>query len=78
MGVAEAAATHAVPTVAVCGRATLTREQAQAAGIEAVHALTDLEPDVARCIANAGELLERLAERVAAERFAPQHDRVDS
>ena len=82
MGVAEAAATHAVPTVAVCGRATLTREQAQAAGIEAVHALTDLEPDVSRCIANAGELLEQLAARVAAERFAPQlaprHETVDS
>lgn len=77
MGVAEAAATHAVPTVAVCGRATLTREQAQAAGIEAVHALTDLEPDVARCIANAGELLERLAARVADERFARQQERVD-
>ncbi|GAA4288398.1 glycerate kinase [Georgenia daeguensis] len=78
MGVAEAAATHAVPTVAVCGRSTLTREQAADAGIEAVHALTDIEPDVSRCIADAGELLEQLAGRVAAQRFAPQHETVDT
>jgi glycerate 2-kinase len=78
MGVAEAAATHAVPTVAVCGRTTLTSQQAQDAGIEAVHALTDIEPDVARCIAHAGELLEKLAARVAAQRLAQQNETVNS
>jgi len=78
MGVAEAAATHAVPTVAVCGRTTLTPQQAQDAGIEAVHALTDIEPDVARCIADAGELLEQLAARIAAQRLVPRPETVDS
>lgn len=78
MGVADAAATHSVPTVAVCGRTTLTSEQARDAGIEAVHALTDIEPDVNRCIAHAGELLEQLAVRVAAQRLAPRHEKVDS
>ncbi|PFG40788.1 glycerate kinase [Georgenia soli] len=78
MGVADAAATHAVPTVAVCGRTTLTPEQARDAGIEAVHALTDIEPDVRRCISHAGELLEQLAARVAAPLLAPRHETVDS
>ncbi|MPV38755.1 glycerate kinase [Georgenia subflava] len=70
VGVAEAAATHAVPTVAVCGRTTLDADELTGAGIEAVYALTDVEPDVARCIAEAGPLLERLAERIVADRFS--------
>ncbi len=65
VGVAAAAAAAGVPTVAVCGRTTLSTERAAAAGISAVHALTDVEPDVARCIADAGPLLETLAERLA-------------
>jgi len=65
VGVAAAAAAAGVPTVAVCGRTTLSTERAVAAGIAAVHALTDVEPDVARCIAAAGPLLETLAARLA-------------
>lgn len=66
VGVAAAAARAGVPTVAVCGRTTLGAVQAAAAGFGAVHALTDLEPDPARCMAEAGPLLERLGERLAA------------
>lgn len=66
VGVAAAAARAGVPTVAVCGRTTLGAAQAAAAGFAAVHALTDLEPDPARCMAEAGPLLERLGERLAA------------
>ncbi|SEL22301.1 glycerate kinase [Nonomuraea pusilla] len=67
VGIAQAAAKAGVPVVAVCGRRTLTDEELKAVGIEAAYALTDLEPDPARCMAEAGELLERLAARVAAE-----------
>ncbi|MFC5830723.1 glycerate kinase [Nonomuraea insulae] len=69
VGVAQAAARAGVPVVAVCGRRTLTDAELKAAGIEAAYALTDLEPDPARCMAEAGPLLERLAARLAAERF---------
>ncbi|MFI7124160.1 glycerate kinase [Nonomuraea sp. NPDC050153] len=66
VGVAQAAARAGVPVVAVCGRRTLTDDELRAAGIEAAYALTDLEPDPERCMAEAGPLLERLAARLAA------------
>ena len=69
VGVARAAAAHdpAVPVVAVAGRCTLSDEELHRAGIAARYALTDLEPDIARCIADAGPLLERVAEQIAAD-----------
>ncbi|WP_246149099.1 glycerate kinase [Nonomuraea turkmeniaca] len=67
IGVAQAAAKAGVPVVAVCGRRTLSDEELKAAGIRAAYALTDLEPDLGRCIAEAGPLLERLAARIAAD-----------
>ncbi|UNX54887.1 glycerate kinase [Georgenia sp. TF02-10] len=69
VGVARAAAAQGVRAVAVCGRTTLTAAEAEQAGLAAVYALTDLEPDVARCIAGAGPLLERVGERIAAEQL---------
>ncbi|MFG1701784.1 glycerate kinase [Nonomuraea sp. M3C6] len=66
IGVAQAAAKAGVPVVAVCGRRTLTDAELRAAGIEAAYALTDLEPDLDRCMSEAGPLLERLAARLAA------------
>jgi glycerate 2-kinase len=69
VGVARAAAAHspAVPVVAVAGRCTLTAGQLRAAGIARAYPLTGLEPDLARSIAQAGPLVERLAERIAAD-----------
>ncbi|MEV4897203.1 glycerate kinase, partial [Nonomuraea sp. NPDC055795] len=67
VGVARAAARAGVPVVAVCGRRTLTDEQLGAAGIRAAYALSDIEPDLDRCMAEAGPLLERLAARIAAD-----------
>ncbi|MBV9796382.1 MAG: glycerate kinase [Actinobacteria bacterium] len=61
VGVARAAARRGVPVVAVAGRSELTPVQAAAAGITAIHALSDLEPDPARSIAGAADLLERMA-----------------
>ncbi|MFI1971278.1 glycerate kinase [Streptomyces cinnamoneus] len=65
VGVARAARARGVPVVAVCGRLALDAAALAGAGIERAYALTDLEPDPRRCMAEAGPLLERLAERVA-------------
>jgi glycerate kinase len=69
-GVAAVAAAAGVPVVAVAGRLALDPQRLRAAGIEAAYALTDLEPDVARCLAQAGPLLEQLATRLAHDRLA--------
>ncbi|MFC3981272.1 glycerate kinase [Streptosporangium jomthongense] len=68
-GVASAAAKAGVPVVAVCGRCDLGEEELNAAGITAAYPLTAVEPDPAVCLAEAGPLLERLAETVARERL---------
>jgi glycerate 2-kinase len=64
-GVAAAARSAGIPVVAVAGRSLLTAADLVPAGISAAYALTDLEPDPARCMADAGPLLERLAANVA-------------
>ncbi|MGJ9413799.1 glycerate kinase [Aeromicrobium sp. CF4.19] len=61
VGVATAAGRAGVPVVAVCGRRQVTDEQLRAAGILAAHALSELEPDPERSIAEAGRLLEQVA-----------------
>jgi glycerate kinase len=68
-GVARAAAAHdpALPVVAVAGRCTLSTAQLREAGIWAAYPLTDLEPDLDRCIADAGPLVERAAAQIAAD-----------
>ncbi|MGA5700511.1 glycerate kinase [Peterkaempfera bronchialis] len=65
LGVAEAAHRHGLPVVAVCGRFDLTAAQSEAAGFLRVYALTALQPDPARSIAEAGPLLERVGEALA-------------
>jgi glycerate kinase len=64
-GVAAAARAADKEVVAVCGRLALPPETLGRAGIRRAYALTDLEPDVATCIAQAGPILERTAERIA-------------
>lgn len=67
LGVASLARRHGVPTVlAVCGRTTLDQAERRAAGFDRVWALTDLEPDVSRCMTDAAPLLRRLGADVAA------------
>ncbi|WP_327103283.1 glycerate kinase [Nonomuraea glycinis] len=70
VGVAQAAAKAGVPVVAVCGRRTLSDADLQAAGITAAYALTDLEPDPDRCMAQAAALLRDLTARLAADHLA--------
>ncbi|WP_084517119.1 glycerate kinase [Microtetraspora niveoalba] len=71
LGVASAAAKHGVPVVAVCGRRSISDEDLRAAGIAAAYALTDLEPDVEKCMAEPGPLLERLAALIASDHLSP-------
>ncbi|MFE6688640.1 glycerate kinase [Streptomyces sp. NPDC057743] len=69
-GVAAAARAAGLDVAAVCGRLQLSQEALVAAGIRRAYALTDLEPDPARCMAEAGPLLERAAERLARDFLA--------
>lgn len=64
-GVARAARGRGLDVVAVCGRLLLDPRALAGAGVLRAYALTDLEPDPAVCMAQAGPLLERTAERVA-------------
>ncbi|MFI5664275.1 glycerate kinase [Streptomyces sp. NPDC051684] len=66
-GVASAARAAGVEVVAVCGRLALAPEVLGRAGIRRAYALTDVEPDVARCIAEAGPILEDVAERIGTD-----------
>ncbi|WP_432936178.1 glycerate kinase [Kribbella sp. CA-253562] len=70
-GVAQAASAAGIPVVAVCGTNRLDAERLKHAGIDAAYALTDLQPDVRRCIADPVPLLRRLGERIAVERLGP-------
>jgi glycerate kinase len=65
VGVAAAAGAAGIPVVAVCGTNRLEPARLRQAGIVAAYALTDLEPDVRRCIADPTPLLSRLGERIA-------------
>jgi glycerate kinase len=66
-GVAAAARAAGVEVVAVCGVNRLEPSRLVGAGISRAYALTDLEPDVRRCLADPAPLLERLGEQIAAE-----------
>lgn len=68
-GVAAAARKAGKPVLAVCGRLDLDSRSLKGAGIERAYALSELEKDPSRCMAEAGPLLEKLAERLAAERL---------
>jgi glycerate 2-kinase len=65
VGVARAAAKAGITVVAVAGRLQLSPARVQEAGISAVYPLTDLEPDLDRCIANASPLLRRAGAQIA-------------
>jgi glycerate kinase len=67
IGVTRLAAGQGIPVVAVAGRSLLTADQLRAAGLAAAYPLSDLEPDPARSIANAGPLLTAVGRRIARE-----------
>ncbi|WP_327320955.1 glycerate kinase [Streptomyces sp. NBC_01235] len=63
-GVAAAARAAGKEVVAVCGRLALQPAELGRAGIRRAYPLTDVEPDMATCISDAGPILERVAERI--------------
>lgn len=69
-GVAAAARAAGKEVVAVCGRLALPPAALGRAGIRRAYPLTETEPDVATCIADAGPILERVAERIARDFLA--------
>ncbi|MCL2781605.1 MAG: glycerate kinase [Actinomycetia bacterium] len=69
-GVAAAARAAGVPVVAVCGQCVLAADALAALGIAAVHALTDIEPELSRCLAAPGPLLRRLGRRIGSRWLA--------
>lgn len=79
LGVSQAAVRAGLPVVAVCGRTTLADRTLRAAGFLRTYALSDIEPDLARCMSNAGALLETIGTTVAAEMLPldPPEDRRD-
>ncbi|MFF0027034.1 glycerate kinase [Streptomyces avermitilis] len=64
-GVAAAARAAGKEVVAVCGRLALPPQDLGRAGIRRAYPLTEVEPDIAQCIADAGPILERVAENIA-------------
>ncbi|WP_052851144.1 glycerate kinase [Streptomyces avicenniae] len=68
-GVAAAARAAGRRVLAVCGRLALDDAALAGAGIEAAYPLTALEPDTERCMVEAGPLLEKAAQLLAAERL---------
>ena len=70
-GVARAAAAHGIPVVAVCGRLALDDAALATLGVRTAYPLSDLEPDPARSVAGAADLLRRTARRVATEWLSP-------
>jgi glycerate 2-kinase len=66
-GVASVARAFRIPAVAVCGVRLLDDDGVARLGLRRVYALTDLEPDRERCLADAGALVERVGRRIAAD-----------
>jgi glycerate kinase len=70
VGVARAAARRGTGGVAVAGRSTLREAELAVAGITAGYPLSDLEPDLERCRAEAARLLRRAGQMIARDRLA--------
>ncbi|MCW2550095.1 MAG: glycerate kinase [Mycobacterium sp.] len=65
MGVAKAASIAGIEVVAVCGRNSMSRTQLRRSGIGTVYPLTDLEPDVERCLREPHAIVEQIGRRIA-------------
>lgn len=67
VGVAARARAAGAKVVAVVGRSLLTTDEARGAGLRAVYALSEIEPNEVRSMTDAAELLEQTAGRIADE-----------
>ena len=77
VGVARTAHDAGVRAVAVVGSCAVAPEHLAAAGLAEVLELVSLEPDVERCRARAGPLLEALAHRLVPHAHAPVPSRAE-
>ncbi len=68
-GVAQRAAAHGIPVVAVCGRLALDDADLAALGVRAAYPLSNLEPDPRRSIEDAAALLRRTGCLIAENRL---------
>jgi glycerate kinase len=66
-GVARAAAAAGVPVAAIAGVTELTTGELRRMGIAAAYTLAGIQPDLRRCMTEAGPLIEDIAERLARE-----------
>jgi glycerate kinase len=66
-GVARRARAHGIPVVAVCGRCDLDDAGLAAVGVRTAYPLGEIEPQTARSIVNARELLRRTGTRIGLE-----------
>ncbi|WP_222429504.1 glycerate kinase [Saccharopolyspora dendranthemae] len=66
-GVAARAIAAGIPVIAIAGRCDLTPERLAEAGIDAAHALLDVEPDPQRCMSDPDPILTTLARTLADE-----------
>ncbi|MFB8276099.1 glycerate kinase [Nocardia colli] len=71
IGVCETARKAGLPVIAVVGRTLLAAQEIRAAGFTACYALTELEPDPARSIANASQLLRQVGAQLADQHLTP-------
>ena len=65
IGVARAARRRGIPVVAVAGRSSVTVDQLNAVGVDAVYTLTALEADELQCMVDADTLIERIGSSIA-------------
>lgn len=69
LGVCRRARGQHIPTVAIAGVSTLRPDEAAGADFAGIHTLAELEPDRARCIANAADLLTVCTEKAVRQAF---------
>ncbi|WP_194832324.1 glycerate kinase [Nocardia sp. XZ_19_369] len=70
IGVCASARKARIPVIAVAGRNLLAAQEIRAAGFTACYALTDLEPDPARSIAQASQLLRQIGAQIAEQHLS--------
>ncbi|MFF3221654.1 glycerate kinase [Nocardia suismassiliense] len=70
IGVCASARKAAIPVIAVTGRNLLAAQEIRAAGFTACYALTDLQPDPARSIAQASQLLRQVGAQIAEQHLS--------
>jgi glycerate kinase len=71
LGVADSARAQGVPIVAVAGTVRLDRRQTDHAGFSATYALTDVEPDPAKAMSRAADLVTVIGDRIAERHLDP-------